>query len=65
MADERAEAAVDEIVSDLRGRKLLKWLFVEDPERAGQIAPGISPIDAETQDEIYDTWAKIIEKHIK
>lgn len=65
MADERAEAAVDEIVADLRDRKLLKWLFAEDPERMGDIAPGIRPIDAETQDEIYDTWAKIIEKHIK
>lgn len=65
MADERAEAAVDEIVADLRDRKLLKWLFCEDPENAGDIALGIRPIDAETQDEIYDTWAKIIEKHIK
>ena len=65
MADERAEAAVDEIVDDLRGRKLLKWLFVEDPDNAGEIAPGVRPISADVQDEIFATWVAIIEKHFR
>jgi len=65
MADPRAEAAVDEIVADLRQRKILKWLFDEDPDNAGELWPGVRAIDATTQDDMFDGWARIIEKHIK
>lgn len=64
MADERAKAAVDEIVADIRDRKILKWLFNEDPDNAGELWPGVYAISADVQTEIFETWAKIIERHI-
>lgn len=60
MEREQAEAAVDAIFADLRGRRLLKWLFDADPENCGPIAPGIDVIDLETQDEIRETWIGIL-----
>lgn len=60
--EDRASAAVDLIVEDLRDRKMLKWLFCEDPDNAGDILPGLRPLDAEVQDEIYAEWERIIVK---
>jgi hypothetical protein len=61
---ERAEAekAVDAIFADLRGRRMLKWLFDPEPENCGPIAPGINVIDREVQNEIRETWIGILMK---
>lgn len=46
---ERAALAV---LNDLRDRKLLKYLFADDPENHGAYGYLESPIDADTQAEI-------------
>jgi len=59
LPDETARAIVEAIFADLRGRRLLKWLFTEEPESHGAIGYVDGPIDRETQDEIAATWAQL------
>jgi hypothetical protein len=61
------EEAVDAIFEDLRDRKLLKWLFCEDPDHTGPImidihGKPIRPLDSDVQDEIRREWQEIIRK---
>lgn len=60
MNREQAEHAVDRIFKDLRGRRVLKWLFDEDPENCGPIADDIDPISLEVQGEIREAWIAIL-----
>jgi hypothetical protein len=54
----------DEMLENLRDRRLLKYLFMEDPEDAMPFGGVDRPLDAETQIEIVDTLAKIVLKHV-
>lgn len=49
----------DAILADLRGRKLLKYLFAADPEHSGAYGYVEEPLDLETQIECVTTWAKL------
>jgi len=61
------EEAVEAVFEDLRDRKFLKWLFCEDPDRAGPImidrhGKPLMPLDSDVQDEIRREWQEIIRK---
>lgn len=53
--------AADAILKDIRGRRLLKWLFAEtadsDPHPIGYVE---GPIDLATQRECAETWARLV-----
>lgn len=60
---DRARDVVDALFADLRGRKLLKWLFMDaDDQACGPGAYGYvdAPIDLETQADIVSAWQGII-----
>lgn len=62
--EERAESAVEEIVATLRQRNVLKWLFDEDPDTAGELWPGVNAITADVQEEMFREWEAIIVRHM-
>lgn len=53
-SDEVVAAGREAILENLRDRRLLKWLFAEDPETHGAIGYVDGPIDAETQNEWFN-----------
>jgi len=54
----REALAADAILGDLRNRKLLKYLFAEEPDTAGAYGHIEHPIDLETQREIALSLAR-------
>lgn len=67
MTRTEAEAAVNEIFKDLRGRRFLKWLFAAEPERMGPIllersGEPLMALDRDVQDEIRESWICILMK---
>lgn len=58
LSDEVVAAGREAILENLRGRRLLKWLFAEDPENHGAIGYVDGPIDAETQNECAESLAR-------
>lgn len=58
LSEERVEAGRKAILENLRDRRLLKWLFAEDPEHHGAIGYVDGPIDAETQNECAGSLAR-------
>ena len=68
MTQEEADAAVDFIFDDLRNRKFLKWIFMEDPgeasRRIAQFVGGgdVFVLDKDIQAEIRKIWAQLIIK---
>lgn len=48
------------ILANLRGRKLLKYLFNAVPENCGPYGYVAEPIDLETQIEIAETLARLV-----
>ena len=57
-SDEVVAAGREAILENLRDRRLLKWLFAEDPENHGAIGYVDGPIDAETQNECAESLAR-------
>jgi hypothetical protein len=65
MSREDAERKVDAIFEDLRDRRLLKWLFSDDPEGMGalwkyQDGRDQYALDLSVQGEIRDAWIAIL-----
>lgn len=58
LSEERVEAGREAILENLRDRRLLKWLFAEDPDNHGAIGYVDGPIDAETQNECAGSLAR-------
>lgn len=57
-SEEVVAAGREAILENLRDRRLLKWLFAEDPENHGAIGYVDGPIDAETQNECAESLAR-------
>lgn len=65
MTRDQAERCVDALFADLRGRRFLKWLFCEHPERAGPIlhddnGEPLMPLDSKVQAEIRQAWVDLL-----
>jgi hypothetical protein len=58
MGEVELTAGARAILENLRDRRLLKYLFHEDPEVAGPYGYVDQPIDLETQHEIAETLAQ-------
>lgn len=57
-SDEVVDAGREAILENLRDRRLLKWLFAEDPENHGAIGYVDGPIDADTQKECAESLVR-------
>jgi hypothetical protein len=57
--NELPEQCVDAMLYNLRDRRLLKYLFADDPTACGPYGYVEQPLDLETQREICRTLAKI------
>jgi hypothetical protein len=60
MDSEKLEAAREAILDDLRDRKLLKYLFADDPSSRGAYGYVDTPIDLETQHRIVSACVEIV-----
>ncbi|WBO23981.1 hypothetical protein [Sphingomonas abietis] len=62
--DIAARAAAAAIFVDLRDRKLLSYLFAEDPENVGAYGYVERALEASTQRDIENSWADIIRQSL-
>lgn len=60
-----SQDAREAVLENLRDRKLLKYLFDEEPDNCVAYGYVDAPIDLETQHEIADTLVSIVEAHIR
>jgi hypothetical protein len=65
MGEPVAQAIVDDLFQDLRGRSFLKWLFSKFPTVIGNLeGKALTSLDDDVQQEIQQEWKAIIKARL-